>query len=39
MVYNIRQSEKMQTRIRDKGLAVFLEIKKNKKRYVVRRDV
>lgn len=39
VAYNIRQSEKMQTRIRDKGLAVFLEVRKNKEDQWVRRDV
>lgn len=39
VAYNIRQSEQMQTRIRDKGLAVFLEVRKNKDDQWVRRDV
>lgn len=39
IAYNIRQNEKLQTRIRDKGLNVFLEVRKDRDDMWVKRDV
>lgn len=37
--YNIRHNEEMQTRIRDRGLTVFLEVRKKTEDPWVKRDV
>lgn len=39
VAYNIRQTEKLQTRIRDKGINVFLEVRKDREDMWVKRDV
>lgn len=39
VAYNVRQNEKFQTRIRDKGLSVFLEVRKDRDDMWVKRDV
>ena len=37
--FKIRTEEKLQTRIKDKGLDLYLEVKKNKSDTWVRRDI